>query len=587
MSFVCSVLVACGLPGWLAGSLPPPTCAITTTTNRNKHTTTTPLSLYKQALRLVKGRQQTAACCSTAADDSTIEAKLLQVVELIRNKQNKQQQQQKTVQHSLDLELSSNDDNDDQESQLFLLASAHLQLGLLCQRQDKLAAAAEHLRSSLAVFPRFVAAHTALGQVLKASAASAAELQEAEQHLTQAVSIAQELAEQQHGLLIDSNKACAAEYEMGDRTARAALAMLLCQAGKGRDAEAAVHLRALGYKFRLSKEVLCYDVPPSTTTTTSDGGAAADNTNSNGNNTTTITTCKQLQAVDAALPPAMLQRLQHVFRPGADFWRQHSYGRVGYFSYYFAMANGTTSTTPSSSMMHRLARHLQQLAAPYFPEVQQAQYAEWWAHCRRHTSGLLMCFVCVAVCSCCKRQLCKCTCMHAQTKGHQLHFDSDDEGQGGVRHPIITAIVYIGDGTEQQQQQQEQQQQEQQQQQDQQQQQQQPEQQQQLQTFTGGPTLMTDQLLGGPLASQGWLVYPKTNRVVCFDGRFLHGQWGSADWVWLCNVGGAIVRTTTTTTQQNNRSGARTWAFSSGWWRSKNHPDDGVLAAAGVQDTFH
>lgn len=129
------------------------------------------------------------------------------------------------------------------------------------------------------------------------------------------------------------------------------------------------------------------------------------------------------------------------------------------------------------------------------------------------------------MCSCC-----------ALVAGHQLHFDSDDEGQGGVRHPIITAIVYLSDNTS-------------------------PAQRQPgcrdshgaagaglgsgtvrscccgacgagqagscvcvQQEWVGGPTLMTDQVLGGPLATQGWLAYPATNRVVFFDGRYLHGE---------------------------------------------------------------
>ncbi len=41
------------------------------------------------------------------------------------------------------------------------------------------------------------------------------------------------------------------------------------------------------------------------------------------------------------------------------------------------------------------------------------RYAEWWAHCRRHPAG------------------------------HQLHFDSDDEGTGGVRNPIISTVIYL------------------------------------------------------------------------------------------------------------------------------------------------
>jgi type II secretory pathway component PulJ len=89
-------------------------------------------------------------------------------------------------------------------------------------------------------------------QVLKASAASQDELQQAESHLQRAIAAAAQLAEQQDGLLLESNKACAADAEAADG-ARSTLAMLLCQSG--REAEAAVHLAALGFKFRLSNEV--------------------------------------------------------------------------------------------------------------------------------------------------------------------------------------------------------------------------------------------------------------------------------------------------------------------------------------------
>src|SRR4051812_969890 len=42
-----------------------------------------------------------------------------------------------------------------------------------------------------------------------------------------------------------------------------------------------------------------------------------------------------------------------------------------------------------------------------------ATHAEWWAHCRPHASG------------------------------HQLHFDSDDEGRGGVRNPSVSTVLYL------------------------------------------------------------------------------------------------------------------------------------------------
>ncbi|KAF6257420.1 hypothetical protein COO60DRAFT_1227496 [Scenedesmus sp. NREL 46B-D3] len=146
--------------------------------------------------------------------------------------------------------------------------------------------------------------------------------------------------------------------------------------------------------------------------------------------------------------------------------------------------------------MHQLAHHLQQLALQHCPAAAGAQYAEFWAHCRRHSSG------------------------------HQLHYDSDDEGQGGVRNPIFTSILYLAPNTAnpnssssstgadakpeasengsmaQQQQQQLQQ---------------------ERPSFVGGPTLVTDQLLGGPLATKGWLAYPATNRFIMFDGKYLHG----------------------------------------------------------------
>lgn len=54
-----------------------------------------------------------------------------------------------------------------------------------------------------------------------------------------------------------------------------------------------------------------------------------------------------------------------------------------------------------------------QPAPPSCPCAACRRYAEWWAHCRRHPAG------------------------------HQLHFDSDDEGAGGVRNPIVSTVVYL------------------------------------------------------------------------------------------------------------------------------------------------
>lgn len=65
--------------------------------------------------------------------------------------------------------------------------------------------------------------------------------------------------------------------------------------------------------------------------------AAADNQQALAAQGGTTSGCSFMCAVDQALPPPLLQHLQHVFRPGADFWQQHAYGRVGYFSYFFQL----------------------------------------------------------------------------------------------------------------------------------------------------------------------------------------------------------------------------------------------------------
>ncbi|PNH06875.1 hypothetical protein TSOC_006722 [Tetrabaena socialis] len=158
---------------------------------------------------------------------------------------------------------------------------------------------------------------------------------------------------------------------------------------------------------------------------------------------------RYVRAVDGALPPALLGALRSALSPGSSFWREHGYGRVGYFSYMHQLGS------PALSAVHQAATLLHRIVAQRFPAAAEARYAEW-AHCRRHPSG------------------------------HQLHFDSDDEGEGGVRNPIVSTVIYLTGGV-------------------------------------GGPTLVTPQLLGGPLAQHGWLVHPRENRLGMFTGDVLHG----------------------------------------------------------------
>ncbi|KAI9324854.1 hypothetical protein BDR26DRAFT_880471 [Obelidium mucronatum] len=167
-----------------------------------------------------------------------------------------------------------------------------------------------------------------------------------------------------------------------------------------------------------------------------------------------------VKAIDNALPKTALEYLQGAFDPTSVFWNEHFYcPDTPYFSYTHPLDN---SIAPKSAM-DQLIRYVHSLAVKLFPQVAEAKAAEWWTHCRTHNSG------------------------------HQLHFDSAHEGQSdkkrkriGPVHPIVSCVVYLSEGV-------------------------------------GGPTMVTNQRLGDPLADRGWMVESAVNRLVVFDGSVLHG----------------------------------------------------------------
>lgn len=70
--------------------------------------------------------------------------------------------------------------------------------------------------------------------------------------------------------------------------------------------------------------------------------------------------------------------------------------------------------------------------------------------------------------------------------GHQIHYDSiPGEKKGIPKHPIISTITF-------------------------------------LTAECGGPTLITDQTIENKKTTKGWVVYPKKNRLICFNGNALH-----------------------------------------------------------------
>ena len=257
-----------------------------------------------------------------------------------------------------------------------------------------------------------------------------------------------DLMEQQMHLKLLKRELVAAER------ARESLALYLCQ--EDRSSEAALLLQDGPYHVRLSKEVLCYsDLTQNT---------ALDASKKSCHESRAAESMDYLQVTDNTLSASMLQHMQYVFRASSPFWSEHHYDAIanssrtaGYFSYLYPFKKRAPGCS-IEQVIDILLRNVQRM----FPDAaKDCNFAEWWVHTRPHSSG------------------------------HQLHFDSDDEGLkrgagGKPVHPMCSTVLYLEEGV-------------------------------------GGPTLVTDQLLGGDLARNGWACFPKTNRLVLFDARYLHG----------------------------------------------------------------
>ena len=221
------------------------------------------------------------------------------------------------------------------------------------------------------------------------------------------------------------------------RPVLARLALLLLQGG--REEEAIPLLQSAGYKYRLASWVWRY---PEFKIPTSAAGFPG---------------C----VFDDALPPSHLYHLQEWLAPESKFWSEHGYNEVcgsgenGYFSYVQDVVG------PERNTLDAVIRHIWEFLkkGDYFPDLANATVAEWWAHKRPHACG------------------------------HQMHYDSDNEGIGGVRNPICSCVLYVV-----------------------------------APPGVGGPTLVTDQALTkDSLGSQGWFVYPSEGRLAAYDGTYFHG----------------------------------------------------------------
>ena len=255
--------------------------------------------------------------------------------------------------------------------------------------------------------------------------------------------------------------------------------LLLAQSG--RDDELAKFLRRRDIQARLARRVLNYPDAPELPPQLGDGSPAL-----------------PCAVVDGAMSPWATEALWDTFGESTmPYWTMHDYSvepPSRYFSFVLPLLDSTapvgarqadncpskTTAAGANSCLEwwrttsngvgnplgalgELVRAVVRAAveAGYVDERDPdrcPRFAELWAHNRPHATG------------------------------HQMHFDSDDEGAGGVRNPLAGSIYYLSSSP------------------------------------CGGPSLVTDQAFGATaMATQGWLCWPKRNRLMVFDGRMLHG----------------------------------------------------------------
>lgn len=335
---------------------------------------------------------------------------------------------------------SDSNSNDDAE----FLRDVYLELGQLRNQRGRYQLALETFEKCSSLFSEDENVLYAHAQVVRQNATTMNEVLFAETLLKKALSS-----------IAQKNSSAQEETSCLTRSIKQDLSFILCQLG--RDEEARDLLSSLGFLYRLSREVLFYHrqknsedhkthshVITSAPSISSFASAPAP--------ASSISKSDECCAiVDQALPANMLLAMQRAFARDSCFWTEHNYPRSGYFSYLHSL------TEPASNTMDEMLRYLHSIAVNHFPHAKNARYAEWWAHSRPHGSG------------------------------HQMHFDSDDEGRGGVHNPLVSSILYLTEGD------------------------------------VGGPTLVTDQQQQHEeVARKGWLVFPRLNRFAMFQGNLLH-----------------------------------------------------------------
>ncbi|KAJ3390181.1 hypothetical protein HDU84_007877 [Entophlyctis sp. JEL0112] len=166
-----------------------------------------------------------------------------------------------------------------------------------------------------------------------------------------------------------------------------------------------------------------------------------------------------VKAIDNALPQDALEYLTNAFEPRSPFWKEHFYSPC---TPYFSYTHALLADEePPKSALDQLITYVHRRVKNLFPAVAKAKAAEWY------TKFILQHF------------------LRSIIPG-KSGKSSNNKLKRGPQHPIVSCVIYLSENV-------------------------------------GGPTLVTNQRLGDPLADCGWIVESKINRLVCFDGSVLHG----------------------------------------------------------------
>merc|ERR1719171_1335138 len=167
---------------------------------------------------------------------------------------------------------------------------------------------------------------------------------------------------------------------------------------ESRDAEAVPHIGQLGFRYRIAPKLwTTSDTPPSDRP------------------------CPVAKLYDRVLGDTLFSALQQAFSPTSAYWSAHDYdvfagtSQHGYFSHAFPLYKAQRGEL---GLLGQLTEKVFELATyadlPIAAKIKDTQICEVWAHCKPPSSG------------------------------HQLHFDTDNEGRDGPpKHPIFTGVVYL------------------------------------------------------------------------------------------------------------------------------------------------